>query len=251
MCLKENNQMKQILFSEITHLIRYWSKNRYNHDYKSYSYLIQEFWKNLNILFASLVDASENSEIFDIPDTNNSQIEFLITLRAAPMHSRKNLKVKFCNAEENIITQPQIQNIENDADTEFLSELNNFVNYLCIKYFNQITEKREKKYIAYLNKLITCFESDELFKNLSEFLKIHINFLNFCNEILRNWLLEQSKETEHIIELIFNLMKYMNHSERNEILKSLTEVNMTIFFYTLKKYISLYIFIFIFSLMIL
>lgn len=223
MCLKENNQMKQILFSEITHLIRYWSKNRYNHDYKSYSYLIEEFWKNLNILFTSLIDASENSEIFDISDTNNSQIEFLITLKTAPMHSRKNLKVKFCNTEENIMTQSQIQNIENDADTEFLSELNNFVNYLCVKYFNQITEKREKKYIAYLNKLIICFESDELFKNLSEFLKTHINFLNFCNEILRDWLLEQSKETEHIIELIFNLMKYMNHSERNEILKSLIE----------------------------
>uniref|UniRef100_V9IIV2 E3 ubiquitin-protein ligase listerin n=1 Tax=Apis cerana TaxID=7461 RepID=V9IIV2_APICE len=101
MCLKENNQMKQILFSEITHLIRYWSKNRYNHDYKSYSYLIEEFWKNLNILFTSLIDASENSEIFDISDTNNSQIEFLITLKTAPMHSRKNLKVKFCNTEEN------------------------------------------------------------------------------------------------------------------------------------------------------
>lgn len=238
MCLKENNQMKQILFSEITHLIRYWSKNRYNHDYKSYSYLIQEFWKNLNILFASLVDSSENSEIFDISDTNNSQIEFLITLKTAPMHTRKNLKVKFCNTEENIIIQSQIQNIENDADTEFLSELNNFVNCLCVKYFNQITEKREKKYIAYLNKLIICFESDELFKNLSEFLKTHINFLNFCNEILRDWLLEQSKETEHIIELIFNLMKYMNYSERNEILKSLTEVN--IFLYIKNIYLIIY-----------
>lgn len=224
MCLKENSPMKQIFFCEITHLIRYWSKNRHNDDYKLYSCLIQEFWRNLDILFTSLLNANEKSETFDTPDTNNSQIEFLNILRTAPEQCRKNLQVKFCNPEENVTTQSQIQNVENDTDIEFVTELNKFVSSLCIKYFNHIIGKREKQYVTYLNKLITCFESDELFKNLSDFLKTQINLLNFCNEILQNWLLERSKETEHIIELIFNLMKYMDHYEKNEILKSLIEV---------------------------
>ncbi|XP_043579866.1 E3 ubiquitin-protein ligase listerin [Bombus pyrosoma] len=223
MCLKENSPMKQIFFCEITHLIRYWSKNRHNDDYKLYSCLIQEFWRNLDILFTSLLNASEKSETFDIPDTNNSQIEFLNILKIAPEQGRKNLQVKFCNPEENVTTQFQIQNVENDTDTEFVAELNKFVSSLCIKYFNHIIRKREKQYVTYLNKLITYFESDELFKNLSDFLKTQINLLNFCNEILQNWLLERSKETEHIIELIFNLMKYMDDSEKNDILKSLIE----------------------------
>ncbi|XP_017758583.1 PREDICTED: E3 ubiquitin-protein ligase listerin [Eufriesea mexicana] len=222
-CLKENSPMKQILFCEITHLIRYWSKNRHNDDYRSYSCLIQEFWRDLDTLFTSFVDTSKNSETFDISDTNNSQIEFLMSLKTIPAHSRKNLKVKFYDSEEKVITQIQTQDTKTDTDTEFLSELNNFVNSLCVKYFNQITERRAKKYVIYLNKLITCFESDELTKYLSKFLKEQINFLSLWDEILRNWLLEQSIETEHIIELIFNLMKYMNDSERNEILKSLTE----------------------------
>ncbi|KAK1131911.1 hypothetical protein K0M31_016058 [Melipona bicolor] len=219
-CLKKSGPMKQMFFCEITHLVRYWSKNRHNKNYKSYICLIEEFWRNLDILFTSFIDASEKSES-SILDINNSQIEFLITLRTAYVHGRKNLKVKFCNSEENIINQSQTQNVENDIDVEFLTELKNFVNSICVKYFNQIIEKSEKKYVIYLNKLITYFESDD--KNLFERLNMQINIFNFYNEILRSWLLEQPEEIEDIIELIFNLMKYVSYSEKNEILKSLTE----------------------------
>ncbi|XP_043265520.1 E3 ubiquitin-protein ligase listerin [Colletes gigas] len=217
-CLKENTPMKQILFCEITQLVRYWSKNRYNKDYKSYSYLIQEFWRELNALFHSIIDASNNFE----SDTSNSQIEFLITLKTAPVHGRKNLKVKFSNSEGDIKVKSQTQDTKIDKDTEFLAELNKFVHSLCIKYFNEITEHRTKKYITCLNKLITCFESEEL-TNLSESSEIKINFFNFYDQILRNWLLEQSIGTEDIVELIFNIIKYMNDAEKNDVLKSLTQ----------------------------
>ncbi|XP_034174521.2 E3 ubiquitin-protein ligase listerin [Osmia lignaria lignaria] len=224
MCLKENSPMKQTFFSKITHLVRYWSKNRHNEDYKSYPIIMQKFWSELDKLFNLLIDARQHSETFNIVDTNNSQIEFLIILKTAPAHGRKNLKVKFSNSEEDEIIQPQTEIISTDIDTQFISELNNFVNSLCIKYFNQIIKECENKYIVHLNKLIICFESEDLFKNLSESLKTQINFSNFYEQILRNWLLEPSKETEHIVELIFNFMKYMNDSEKNEILKSLTQL---------------------------
>ena len=58
-----------------------------------------------------------------------------------------------------------------------------------------------------------------------------INFFNFYNEILRSWLLEQRENIENIMKLIFNLMKYMNHSERNKIWESLTEVRINSFMY--------------------
>ncbi|CAK9795315.1 E3 ubiquitin-protein ligase listerin [Anthophora quadrimaculata] len=229
MCLKENGPLKQILFSEITDLVRYWSKNRYNEGFEYYSHLIKQFWQELDTLFNSLIDTSQNSETFNTIDTNNSQIEFLFTLKAVLVHGKKNLKVKFSNPEENITIQPQVQNTENDIDPEFLSELKNFVNSVCVKYFNQITENGAKKYVVYLYKLLTCFESEELSKNLSEFLKTQIDFPSFYNSILRNLLREQSEETEHIIELtiieLFDLMKYMSEPEKNDILESLKEFN--------------------------
>ncbi|XP_078036315.1 E3 ubiquitin-protein ligase listerin isoform X2 [Augochlora pura] len=222
-CLKENNSMKQILFCEIAHLVRYWSKNRQNEDLKSYNFLMEQFWSELNSLFDLLIDTSQNSETFNVPDTNNSQIEFLITLKEAPAHSRKNLKVKFPDPEEDIKLELQVPTMEINADTEFLKELNNFVTCLCIKYFDKITEQRTQKYVTYLNKLITCFESEKLFTSLSESLKTQINFLSFYDQVLRVWLLEQSIETVHIVELIFNFVTYMNDSEKDEVLKSLTE----------------------------
>ncbi|KOC69982.1 E3 ubiquitin-protein ligase listerin [Habropoda laboriosa] len=232
MCLKENDPLQQILFCEITDLVRYWSKNRRNEGFESYSHLIELFWQELDALFTSLVDASKNSETFNTIDTNNSQIEFLFTLKAVPVHGRKNLKVKFSNPEENVTTQSRVENTENEIDAEFLSELKNFVNSLCVKYFNQITEQGAKKYVVYLYKLLTCFESEGLSKNLSEFLKTQINFPSFYNTILRNLLREQSEETEHIIELtiieLFDLMKYMSEPERDEILESLKEFDETV-----------------------
>ncbi|XP_076655771.1 E3 ubiquitin-protein ligase listerin [Halictus rubicundus] len=223
-CLKENSPMKQILFCEIAQLVRYWSKNRGNQDLLSYTYLMEQFWSELNRLFDLLIDFSQNSETFDVPDTNNSQIEFLITLKTTPTHSRKNLKVKFPDPEEDVKLEVRaVATTEVDTDAEFLKELNNFVISLCIKYFDKITEQRTQKYVTYLNKLITCFESEKLFTSLTESLKTQINFLSFYDQVLRVWLLERSIESVHIVELIFNFITYMNDSEKNEVLKSLTE----------------------------
>lgn len=247
MCLKADGYIKQILFCEITHLIRYWSKNRHNEDYKSYSYLIKEFWQNLDALFNSLIHDSQNSETFNTPDTNYSQIQFLNTLKIAPVHSRKNLKVKFANLEEDAPTQIQTQNSEDDADADFLVEFNSFVNSLYVKYFNQITEQRVKKYVTYLNTLITSLESEELSKSLSEFLRKQINFVNLYNDILRKWLSGQSNETEEIIELVFNLMKYMNDSEKDEVLNSLTmvrDVYSSLRLFIIEKYTAIYFYLF-------
>ncbi|XP_031845099.2 E3 ubiquitin-protein ligase listerin [Nomia melanderi] len=223
-CLKENAPMKQILFCEISHLLRYWSKNRHNEDFESYTHLMEQFWIELNSLFHFLIDTFQSSETFNIADTNNSQIEFLITLKLAPTHSRKNLKVKFSAPEEDIINIESRKSVtEVDTDTEFLVELNNLVITLCIKYFDKITEQRTQKYVTYLNKLITCFESEKLFTSLSESLKTQINFLAFYDQVLRQWLLEQSIEAAHIVELIFNFISYMNDCEKDKVLKSLTE----------------------------
>ena len=97
-----------------------------------------------------------------------------------------------------------------------------------MKCFNQITEEG---YITYLNKLIAYFEGDDAFENLFKLLNTKINFFNFYNKVLRSWLLEQRQYTENAMELMFNLMKYMNRSERNEILESLTEVRINSFTY--------------------
>ena len=95
---------------------------------------MEEFWRNLDMLFSSLVNTS-------------SQTAFLITLRMASEYGPKNLELKFCNSEMNVMNQSQTQSVENY--TNVFAELKYFVNPICVKCFNQITEKG---YITYLNK---------------------------------------------------------------------------------------------------
>lgn len=212
-CLEEDGPLAHVLFTEITYLIRYWSKTRYNKNYKSYVCLMEEFWRNLDMLFSSPVNIS-------------SQTAFLIRLRMAPEYGRKHLEMKFCNS----TNQSQTRNVKNDTDVKFLAELKSFINSICVKCFNQITEKG---YVAYLNQLIAYFEGDGALENLFEHLNTQINFFHFYNEILRSWLLEQRQDIQNVTELMFNLMKYMSHSERYEILESLPEVRISSFTYSL------------------
>ena len=118
---------------------------------------MEEFWRNLHMLFISPINIS-------------SQTAFLITLKIVSEYGRKNLEMKFCNSEKNVMNQSQTQSLENYTDVKFFAELNYFVNSICVICF--ITEKR---YITYLNKLIAYFENDDALENLFELLKTQIN----------------------------------------------------------------------------
>ncbi|KOX68013.1 hypothetical protein WN51_08144, partial [Melipona quadrifasciata] len=126
--LKEDGPLAQLFSYEITHLVRYWSKNRYNKNYKSNIYLVEEFWQYPNMLFTSPVNIS-------------TQTAFLVTLRMCSVYDRLNLEMKFRNSEENIMNETQTLNVENDTDVIFLAEFINFVKFICVKCFNQITQK--------------------------------------------------------------------------------------------------------------
>ena len=119
-CLKEDGPLAQIFFTEITYLIQYWSKNRYNKDYKFYICLMEEFWRNLDMPFS-------------FPVNTSSQTAFLITLRMISEYGRKSLELKFYNSEKNVMNQSQTQSVENYTDVKFLAELKYFVNSICVK----------------------------------------------------------------------------------------------------------------------
>ncbi|KAG7213022.1 hypothetical protein KM043_002357 [Ampulex compressa] len=165
-CLKENVPIKKIFFCEVTHLIRYWSKNRENEEYKSYACLIQEFWVELKTLIESLVDLSDDSTTSQILNINNSQIELLHNLKNAPVHIRKNLNVKFSDSEEKLETQIRTKSAEENA-----------------------------------------------------------SILELYDKTLKHWLLNNTVEREETVQLIFNLIKYLNDAEKNQVLKSLIELD--------------------------
>jgi len=225
-CMTGSMATRQFCFIEITHLIRYWSKNRTNEGYKSYIPIIQQFWIELHLLFDNLINVSqENYEMSQNIDIKNSQIEFLLTLKNAPDRTRKKLKVKFSNADNSVKRQSEIKVTDVNTDIVFNAEFCQFINVLCTSYFNKINHQRSIDYISQLNKLTKHFESKELFIALSKSLEVDKNFFEFYDKSLKYLLLQNSETMEQILELIFYFIAYINDAEKDKVLKSLIELN--------------------------
>ncbi|KAL6254811.1 hypothetical protein P5V15_014145 [Pogonomyrmex californicus] len=225
-CMTNNIFMKQFCFTEITHLVRYWSKNRTNEKYKSYVFLMEQFWIELQLLF----DKYMPKEIAYIMDAKDFHIEFLLNLKNIPDRTRKKLKVKFANSDDSVIVnESKVKMTDTYTDTIFNAELCKFVNALCTTYFNSINiligDQQCTEYIRQLNKLMKYFASKELFVAFSKSFKFDEDFFEFYDRNLKPLLLQKSKMPEQILELIFYFITYINDTEKDKVLKSLIELN--------------------------
>ncbi|KAG5320372.1 LTN1 ligase, partial [Pseudoatta argentina] len=226
-CMTDSIFMKQYCFIEITHLIRYWSKNRNNEKYKSYISLMEEFWIELPLLFERYMNMSKGIAYTDGKDFH---IEFLLNLKDVLDRTRKKLKVKFSDPSDSItVSEPKIKVVDVYADTVFNAELCKFVNGLCTIYFNSINvsinNHQNIEYIEQLNKLIKHFASKELFIAFSKSFKFDENFFEFYDKSLKPLLMQKSKMAEQVLELLFYFITYINDAEKNTVLKSLIELN--------------------------
>lgn len=227
-CMTDNTFMKQYCFTEITHLIRYWSKNRTNEKYKSYASLMEQFWIELPLLYDKFMNMPQG--IANTVDAKDSHIEFLLNLKNIPDRTRKKLKVKFSDPNDSVIvSEPKIKVTDTYTDTVFNVELCKFVNALCTIYFNSINvsinDNQHMEYIGQLNKLMKYFASRELFIAFSKSFKFDEDFFEFYDKSLRPLLLQKSKIAEQILELIFHFITYVNDAEKHKVLKSLIELN--------------------------
>lgn len=227
-CMTDNTFMKQYCFTEITHLIRYWSKNRTNEKYKSYASLMEQFWIELPLLFDKFMNMPQG--IANTVDAKDSHIEFLLNLKNVPDHTRKKLKVKFSDPNDSVIVSEQkVKVTDSYTDTVFNAELCKFVNALCTIYFSSINvsinDNQHMEYIEQLNKLMKYFASRELFIAFSKSFKFDEDFFEFYDKSLRPLLLQKSKMTGKILELIFHFITYINDAEKHKVLKSLIELN--------------------------
>lgn len=223
-CMTENISMKQLCFPEITHLVRYWSKNRTNEEYKSYIFLMQHFWTELRLLFDKLITISQDITVSHNMDAKDAYIEFMIILKNAPDHTRKKLKVHFSDPNNSIMSQPEIKVTETDTDTIFTLELCELVNAICIIYFNKVNDQHFTEYIEKLNKLIKHFSSRELFVALLKS-KLDKNFFEFYDNNLRPLLLNNLNTIDQVLNFIFYFVTYANDVDKNKVLNSLIELN--------------------------
>ena len=235
-CIYESQALRPTFFCELTHLIRYWSKNSNNPDYPVYGKLMKTFWFELIAIFNRLVDNSSDNYGITTSSIVSSMAELLGYLKNAPEHSRRNMKVKFSDSPVESAEPPSSPvptskvDVGNRDDVAFLKELQQLIIKLCVSYFKRITDKPFKHKVINLVKIIAGHESKELFIALAKTYDENANLLQFYNQNLKILMTTESEETEALINLIFSIMSHMSDSEKHVVLQSFQEVDFYLIF---------------------
>ncbi|XP_046741676.1 E3 ubiquitin-protein ligase listerin isoform X2 [Diprion similis] len=227
-CLVEISPVKPLIFNQISQLIRYWSKNRSSADYKSYGHLVRQFWSTLENTLLNLIDTTEaNFDSVYISNLYDSVLELLLSLKNTAVVTRKNLRVKFSDSNERAERSDEVLPKVKcpDEDTKYCTELAQLINKITSVYFDNISKNSSESAIMLtFYKLITNFESKDLFVTLTKSCGKDASFLDFYNETLKKWVIEKPEQTELLIMLLFSLIKYLDKSEKKTILASLSEL---------------------------
>ncbi|KAL7296700.1 hypothetical protein TKK_0010114 [Trichogramma kaykai] len=227
-CIYECTPFRSPFFCELSHLVRYWSKNKHNSDYPAYNELMNTFWSELMNIFDQLVDSADTDYNTTVSDIIESIADLLNYLQIAPSHNRRNMKVKFSDT-MNAPTSEKIQQspaiICHNQDVEFSNDLQQLVTKLCVDYFKRINENPSKHKIINLIKIIHGHENEKLFVALSKSYDTDENLLQFYNQYLKPLMSLENEETNATIDFIFIIISYMDNIEKIQTLKSFTEVN--------------------------
>ena len=221
-CIIESGLGKSILFCEVTQLIRYWSKNRENPEYKAYNKLVEKFWHQLQVSFTNIL-TKINEDYEKSAKIHDTQIELLLNLKNAPTHSRRNLRVKF-EPDESVERKSEIKMKEFEDDEIFIAELDRFVNKLWAEYLKKKACQSSDKNIEFLHKLVSNFESEELFLGIAKAHRADSDLYEFYDQVLKQWLIDTPQACDSVINLIFSAIKYMEDAKKKCVLTSFIEV---------------------------
>ncbi|XP_048513180.1 E3 ubiquitin-protein ligase listerin isoform X2 [Athalia rosae] len=224
-CLTKNSLIKQLLSNQITQLVCYWSKNREVADYKSYSYLVQQFWAELE---AKLLDSLESTNLnFDaacISETHDSLIDLLLGLRNTSLVSRKHLRVKFFDPNEKVEKDEVVPQVAND-DALYHMELAQLINKIASVCFASIEEDSSGIFVQTFYKLVFNFGSKDLLDAVVQSDNTGTSLFSIYDKHLKQWLIEKPKHIGIIMKLLFSIIKYFDESEKNAVLASIAQID--------------------------
>ncbi|XP_046596991.1 E3 ubiquitin-protein ligase listerin isoform X1 [Neodiprion lecontei] len=225
-CLVEISPVKPLIFKQISQLIRYWSKNRSVADYKSYGHLVQQFWSTLEETLLNLIHSTEaNFDSVHISNLYDSLLDLFLSLKNTTLETRKNLRVKFFDSNDRAEKSDEVLPKVPEEDLKYCTELAQLINKITSVHFDNINkDSSESAVMLTCYKLITNFESKDLFIALTKSCGKDTSFLDFYNKTLRKWLIEKPEQTELLIMLLFSLIKYLDKLDKKTVLASLSEL---------------------------
>lgn len=213
-CINKDGSFGKFMYHHIANLLNYWSKN--SQSIGLYKHLLNRFWSELYKVFAS-VETTRNVE-----GITSSHVELLKCLKLYSAHHQKakNVKIKFEDTVE-VPTQNKNDSGEIVKSIEcYIEPLNELVHKLCIIYIERISATHNVEFVEKLEMLVRDYESFDFFKHIATGIKSDENAgIISLYDTFASWLVEEELRCEAIVEIVMMLYKYLEPSEKVDLLK--------------------------------
>ncbi|KAG5681762.1 hypothetical protein PVAND_011171 [Polypedilum vanderplanki] len=207
----DNNSITKAVFSKIALVIKHLIKNSSTNEI--YRQVLERFWNELYEVLKGSIESSNN-----LQHITNGHLELIknlksnshvITAKSVKIKMEKDEEIQYNDSAVTVLTE-KIQNISFD------DSLNSLVEKLCALYVQKINETLEMSLIENLEILIKDYQSKELFKHIASDQEDQ----NICSlyDTFAKWLQNDDLRCEAIVEIILVLYKYLETSEKIDLL---------------------------------
>jgi len=204
-CINSDSLFGKIVFNKISDIIKHWSKNVASKEI--YGKIFDRFWIEL---YQVLEGSLENSNLQQI---SNGHVELIKNLKSTTSKP-KGVKIK---VENEPIEQSDVAVItEKVKDISFDGPLCELVYKLSLSYVEKINTTLDKNLVENLDIMIKEYQSKELFKHLAS----NQEDKSICSlyDTFAEWLQNEELKCEAVIEIILALYKYLEPSEKIDLL---------------------------------
>ncbi|XP_072940130.1 uncharacterized protein Ltn1 [Epargyreus clarus] len=219
----ESHAKAHLINSTATHmagLVKYWLDQAAGGNL-IFDQMIRNFWLNIGSTMLTQVEKLTT----DRDDTVNlieAHTLFIMTLKSAFIHGGKRKRsIKFQDEQDETANLVPLQ-IECDEITykRFHHNLVDAAEMLIGHYFEFASNHRlVATVIPTLMTLFKEFHSKELFRMLAQKFEAEPIF-NFCNRVLKEWLVDENLRCTAVVEVTFILLQYISEEEQNAVFDS-------------------------------
>ncbi|XP_067010319.2 E3 ubiquitin-protein ligase listerin [Anabrus simplex] len=197
--------LSKALYEHISSLTQYWSRNRTN---SSYASMLQYFWQGLANVYTRSVKISVNN-------TTSQQVELCLCLKSSGKHRKKVHFGEKGDDGKKLLQTPS----EESPSEDFKTELQNLVHQICSLYITELKETKRSCFIVPLSKLVTSFNSPEMFNILNPGHDLS-DMLNF---IQQSWPSYGDANKKSALEMVLCWVHHLRPEEKVPLLWKLSE----------------------------
>lgn len=212
-CINAEGSFGKYIFNHIALLVNYWSRN--SKTIALYQELLARFWSELYQVLINSLGTSSNVKYI-----TSSHVDLVKNLKIYSQNQKARVaKIKFEDTAKELSSPLPYDEKTNDCGSKrFVQNLHEMVYKLCCVYTERISSTQAVEFVENLEALIKMYQSQELFQYMAGC--INPDEVNICSlyDVFSAWLLVPELCCESVIEIILVLYKYLNSSEKIDLL---------------------------------